>query len=337
VWDRSLCCQVDRDDLDSPVPNGVPRQPLIRRVAGRALLGGLSRRFLHRLHQVELGQPTHIHRRQHPRQRHPRRHPGHPEVSASATSPTTEPAAADRPRPTEPPSAGAPSPRPRAAPSSAQTAPSPRPASPRPAASPRPGHSPSTTSSTTGGPAASRSVKSGGASNAAGTGTRPVRSQSATHASGSNIHSSIETAADNFDQTRSAIPARIASGAFLLRRLLAEVTQPTGSRARNTGSRLDRRGMAGLGTYADRKSLWPWAGDAYTGRRPRPSRSRKGWVSWPSLSSACLRPPVLLPGLQPPDPAGPVGTRTRRVNPDPRDRGGQPLIRRVNSSLVFHD
>jgi hypothetical protein len=162
-------------------------------------------------------------------------------------------------------------------------------------------------------------------------------SRSATHASGSNIHSSIETTAHNFVQTRSAIPARIASGAFLRRRLLAEVRQPTGSRARNTGSRLDCRGMARLRTYADRKSLWLWAGDAYTCRRPRPSRSRKGWVSWPSLSSACLRPPVLLPGLQPPDPAGPVGTRTWRVNPDPRDRGGQPLIRRVHSSLVFHD
>jgi hypothetical protein len=158
-----------------------------------------------------------------------------------------------------------------------------------------------------------------------------------TQAEMQNMLSSIETTADKPIPTRSAIPARIASGASYFgasslrsrNRLVPEQGIPVRG--------LIAEGWPGLGTTADRKPLWLWAGDAYTCRRPRPSRSRKGWVSWPSLSSACLRPPVLLPGLQPPDPAGPVGTRTRRVNPDPRDRGGQPLIRRVHSNLVFHD
>jgi hypothetical protein len=48
-------------------------------------------------------------------------------------------------------------------------------------------------------------VRSGGVSNRAGTGTRPVRSQSATHASDSNIHSSVETSTDSFDEHSPAV------------------------------------------------------------------------------------------------------------------------------------
>jgi hypothetical protein len=75
-----------------------------------------------------------------------------------------------------------------------------RSAQPTPSAS-----GPSANSSTSGGPTASRFVQSGDVSHRAGTGTRPVRSQSATHASGSNIHSSIEVSTDKVGEHSPAV------------------------------------------------------------------------------------------------------------------------------------